>query len=218
MPSPEQRCHRKFVRFFHDGFKDETYRAWERDYKANAHAAWKERLAPAELKTLARDGRWREIASRAVAIESRTNLLFSFEKMALRDAVRGEAGARDFGEGLIAMLEARDRRASFEAFRDAVEKLPQPKSRVFTWPVVTVFPFIAQPSRHIFLKPNVTRAAALAYGFDFHYKSRPSWDTYASLLDFAKTVRRDLEEMNDPPRDMIDVQSFIWVLGSDEYA
>ena len=32
-------------------------------------------------------------ALRAVAIESRTNLLFSFEKMALRKAVRSVAGA-----------------------------------------------------------------------------------------------------------------------------
>jgi hypothetical protein len=29
------------------------------------------------------------------------------------------------------------------------------------------------------------------------------------------TVRRDLADMR--PRDMIDVQSFIWVQGSDEY-
>ena len=206
------------MRFFHDGFKDETYRAWERDYKANAHAAWNERLGLSEVKKLAREGQWREIAARAVSIESRTNLLFSFEKMALRDAVRGEAGARDFSEGLIAMLEAKDRRASFDAFREAVQRLPQPKSRVFTWPVVTVFPFIAQPSRHVFLKPNVTRAAALAYGFDFRYASRPSWDTYESLLELAATIRRDLKAIGDPPRDMIDVQSFIWVMGSDEYA
>ena len=42
------------MRFFHDGFKDETYRAWERDYKANAHAAWNERLGLSEVKKLAR--------------------------------------------------------------------------------------------------------------------------------------------------------------------
>ncbi len=217
MPSAAERCHRKFVRFFHDGFKDETYRAWERDYKANAHAAWKERLGGGQLERMVHAGQWREIASHAVAIESRTNLLFSFEKMALRDAVRGEAGARDFAEGLASMLAAKDGRASFDAFREAVQRLPQPKSRVFTWPVVTVFPFIAQPSRHIFLKPNVTRAAALAYGFDFHYASRPNGETYASLVAFADTIRHDLKAMGDAPRDMIDVQSFIWVMGSDEY-
>lgn len=33
--------------------------------------------------------------------------------------------------------------------------------------------------------------AAAEYGYDFRYRSRPNWDTYASLLEFAETVRRD---------------------------
>ena len=86
---------------------------------------------------------------------------------------------------------------------------------MLTWPVVTVFGFIAAPDRHIFLKPNVTKLAAREYGFDFQYRSRPAWDTCKSLLDFAETVRRDLRDLR--PRDMIDLQSFIWVQGSDEY-
>jgi hypothetical protein len=86
---------------------------------------------------------------------------------------------------------------------------------VLTWPLLTVFGFLAQPDRHVFLKPNVTRVAARKYGFDFAYRSRPSWDTYASLLAFAETVRRDVSDLR--PRDMIDLQSFIWVQGSDEY-
>jgi hypothetical protein len=32
----------------------------------------------------------------------------------------------------------------------------------------------------------------------------------------AQTIRRDLADLW--PGDMIDIQSFIWVLGSDEYA
>jgi hypothetical protein len=35
------------------------------------------------------------------------------------------------------------------------------------------------------------------------------------LLKFARTVRADLDDMR--PRDMIDIQSFLWVQGSDEY-
>jgi hypothetical protein len=61
----------------------------------------------------------------------------------------------------------------------------------------------------------VTRTAANAYGFPFVYRSRPSWETYASLLEFAEAVRRDTRDLK--PRDMIDLQSFIWVQGSDEY-
>ncbi|MBA2565545.1 MAG: hypothetical protein H0V09_09010 [Gemmatimonadetes bacterium] len=80
---------------------------------------------------------------------------------------------------------------------------------------MTVFGFIAQPDDHMFLKPNVTRTAANEYGFDFRYRSRSGGDTYASLLDFAGAVKRDLRDLR--PRDNIDIQSFLWVLGSDEY-
>jgi hypothetical protein len=42
-----------------------------------------------------------EIALRAVKIETKTNLLFSFEKMALRDAVKPAEGAKAFAQGLF---------------------------------------------------------------------------------------------------------------------
>ena len=57
--------------------------------------------------------------------------------------------------------------------------------------------------------------AAEAYGYPFDYAPRPSFATYASLLAFGRTVRRDLADL--APRDQIDIQSFLWVLGSDEY-
>ena len=103
----------------------------------------------------------------------------------------------------------------FDRWCETVGSLPRKQTRVLTWPLVTVFGFIAQPENHIFLKPNVTRIAAREYGFDFIYKSKPSWETYSSLFDFADTVRHDLADLE--PRDLIDIQSFIWVQGSDEY-
>jgi hypothetical protein len=80
---------------------------------------------------------------------------------------------------------------------------------------VTVFGFIAQSDRHIFFKPNVMRTAARKYGYAFQYAPRPAWERYADLLAFAGVVRKDIADMR--PRDMIDIQSFLWVLGSDEY-
>jgi hypothetical protein len=210
------RCRRKFLRFFPDGFRDETYLAWERDYKWTAHQRWEEVLNQAQWQSLMRQGSFIEAAANAVRIESRTNLLFSFEKMALRDAVKSQAGAKQFSEGLYefvhgsASLERR-----FDRWRDAVAQLPRRQTRVLTWPTLTVFGFIASPREHMFLKPNVTRIAAREYGVDFSYQSRPTFETYASLLDFAARVRRDLRDLR--PRDMIDLQSFIWVQGSDEY-
>jgi hypothetical protein len=136
--------------------------------------------------------------------------------MALRDAVKPPAGARAFAEGLFQFLYGRgsDERR-FEDWCVVVSELPRKQTRVLTWPIVTVFGFLALPDRHIFLKPNVTKIAAREYGFDFHYASRPHWKTYASLLAFANRVRDDVRDLS--PRDMIDIQSFLWVQGSDEY-
>src|SRR3954451_20072644 len=83
-----ERCRRKFLRYFPDGFRDETYLEWERNYKWAAHERWAEQLDQATHHKLIRGGEFVEAAARAVRIESRTNLLFSFEKMALRDAVK----------------------------------------------------------------------------------------------------------------------------------
>ena len=210
------RCREKFLRFFPNGFEDEKYVVWERGYKWQAHEKWNAQLNRAEYQSLLEKSEFSEIASRAVKIESPTNLIFSFEKLALRDGVRSKEGARIFAEGLYDFLYGAGKpKQKFERWAEAVSRLPKKQSRVLTHPIVTVFGFIAQPKKHIFLKPKVTQAAARAYGFDFQYRSKIFWETYASLLEFAETIRRDLADLK--PRDMIDVQSFIWVLGSDEY-
>jgi hypothetical protein len=212
-----ERCRRKFLRHFPGGFSGQKYLDWERGYKAAAHKEWQRQLGRATFRALLADKDFSEIAARAVRIESRTNLLFSFEKMAMRDAVRDPAGARGFAQGLYDFLHGPGRmEAKFTRWCAAVAALPRRQTRVLTWPLVTVFGFIAQPDRHIFLKPNVTRVAAEAYGYAFEYRSQPNWETYAGLLAFAETLQRDLADLR--PRDMIDIQSFIWVLGSDEYA
>lgn len=212
------RCRRKFLRFFPGGFQDETYLEWERDYKWETHLRWQAALNRIEFRRLLGAGQVEEIAARAIRVEqqSRHSMIFSFEKMALRDAVRMKGGARSFAEGLYQWLYGRGKlEARFNESVDTVAALPRRQTRVLTWPLVTVFGFVAQPDVHFFLKPNVTRAAAEAYGFELQYRSRPNWETYAKVLDLAARVRHDLTDLH--PRDMIDIQSFLWVQGSDEY-
>jgi hypothetical protein len=214
--TPAARARAKFRRFYPYGFDDAAYVELERSYKWRAHEQWREQLNRSEFARLLEAQRYADIAGRAVRIEARTNLLFSFEKMALRDAVSSEAGQRTFAEGLYAWLHGPGSRARrFDAWIAALAALPRRKTRVVTWPLATVFGFIAAPDQHMFLKPQVTRAAARAYGFDFQYSSAPSWPVYQQLLDFAAVVLRDMQDLR--PRDFIDAQSFIWVLGSDEY-
>jgi hypothetical protein len=209
-------CKRKFLRFFPKGFRDQTYLDWERNYKWRAHQDWQRALNCSAYRRKLSQGKFLEIGRDAIRIESRTNLLFSFEKMAIRDALKSESGARAFAEGLYALLYGTaSLQTRFNRWCEVVKALPRKQSRVFTWPLSTVFGFIAQPESHIFLKPTVMRRAAREYGFDFRYRSGPSWETYSSLLAFAHEIGQDLHDLC--PRDLIDIQSFIWVLGSDEY-
>jgi hypothetical protein len=201
---------------FPGGFRDAEYIELEREYKWRAHKQWMVNLAPDKFRALLRRRHYSTIAAHAVAIESRTNLLFSFEKMALRDSLRSVAGARLFATGLYAFLHGEgSTEARFGRWCKTVAVLPRRQTRVLTWPLVTVFGFIAVPTKHVFLKPRVTQAAAQAYGYDFRYASQPNWTTYASLLGFARQVRRDTIDLR--PRDMIDAQSFLWIQGSEEY-
>ncbi len=210
---------RTFLRVFPDGFRDELYLAWERDYKVDAHREWVAEIGgQADLRAALDEGRHRDVAAAAVRIESGRSLLFSFEKMALRDAVvRSPAGARRFAEGLYDWLHGPGgEQARFERWSEVVRSLPRRQTRVATWPVITVFGPMARPKVHLFVKPMTTKRAAEAYGFDLTYESTPGWATYSSVLELARTVRTDLADLG--PRDQIDIQSFIWVLGSDEYA
>lgn len=213
------RARRAFLRVFPGGFQDETYLAWERDYKIGAHRKWTSDIGTrTDFRTALDAGRHSELAAAIARIEGPLPLLFSFEKMALRDAVvRSDEGARAFTEGLYEWLYgAGTERLRFEHWADVVRGLPRRQTRVATWPLVTVFGFIARPKRHIFVKPLTTKRAAASYGFPLSYRSHVDWTTYRSVLDFAEAVRDDIADLE--PRDMIDVQSFLWVLGSEEYA
>lgn len=215
-PACPARCRRKFLRYFPKGFRDANYLHWERNYKWTAHEQWSAALGKDAFRALLAAERYTEIARHAVVIESRTNLLFSFEKMALRDAVRSVAGAAAFSHGLYDLLHGSGTLPTrFERWCETVGSLPRRQTRVLTWPVVTIFGFIAQPKTQFYLKPTVTKLAAEEYGYDLAYRSRPSWETYADLLSFARQVGADLADLE--PRDMIDIQSFLWVLGSSEY-
>jgi hypothetical protein len=129
-----------------------------------------------------------------VRVEQRTrhSMLFSFEKMALRDALKAPSGARTFSEGLFGYLHGGGALPErFESWVQAVEALPRRQTRVLTWPMVTVWGFLAQPDVHVFMKPNTMKTAAAEYGHDLHYRSRPNWETYESLLALGARVKRE---------------------------
>lgn len=169
-----------------------------------------------EFERLLTKAKYSEIAKRAVTIETKTNLLFSFEKMALRDAVKTYQGAKLFSIGLYKYIYGNNSlHKRFDIFAEMLSMLPRKQTRVNTWPLQSVFGFIANPKEFIFVKPRVFQAAAKEYSYDLFYESKPGWKTYQSILSYVKQIKKDIADLK--PRDMMDVQSFIWVLGSQEY-
>lgn len=141
-------------------------------------------------------------------------MFLSFETMAITDALQNQQAAHRFLSALFTVLNSPViTEAVYQPFIDTVLDLPQEtgKSNVATWPVVTLLPFIAQPDRHMFLKPTNSQSAAEALAFDLRYQSQPNWKTYESLLEMGKVYFKEIEHLG--PRDLMDVQSFLWLAG-----
>lgn len=147
---------RKFLRIFPAGFADAKYLAWERNYKWEAHRRWEETLNQRELNVVIEQRKYSEVARRAVQIESHESAV-SFEKIRYETLFLRRRVRRLFTMGLYEYLYSeRPLSDRFPQWCETVAQLPRKQTRVLTWPVVTVFGFLALPSRHMFLKPMVT--------------------------------------------------------------
>jgi len=202
----------RFIRQYPGRFEDPQYLAQERDYKWLAHQTFKESLGPDWIGELTgRDDIHGGVQRIKKAAQS-VNLLSPFELMALGDGLKDLAAAGTYLDALGALLSSgRVTEASFTQLANAVSALPaeKGKARVFTWPVVTLLPFLAAPQTFMFLKPGVTKVAAERLAFDLLYDPTPQWRTYSRLLEMSTRLMELLRPLG--ARDMIDVQSFIWV-------
>ena len=191
----------RFLRFFPQGFADAGYLRDERDYKLAAKAQL-DTVAPVEEAAQGRG-----FGPAVLAAFQHTNLLSPFEKMKLPPLLRGPSAngfvraAASFaqGEGLPAPQE--------------MSKLAQPHDCA-KWAVLTYLPFMWRPDIHMFLKPTVTQEFAARVGHPFAHTYTPDLDIaiYDSLLDLVARTEDELAALG--PRDRIDVQSFIWVVGA----
>jgi hypothetical protein len=77
---------------------------------------------------------------------------------------------------------------------------------------VTFLPFLWKPKEHVFLKPTMISTFAERVGHRFAKVYRPDLDidVYDALIDLAVDARTTLSDM--APRDMIDIQSFMWTV------
>jgi hypothetical protein len=190
----------RFLHWFADGFTSPAYLAQERDYKLRAKTEL-EKTTPVE--EAASGSGHSEAVLRAYRA---TNLLYPIEKTRMQGLLRGadgdafiQAAARfALGEGKTALR--------------TMETLLRPHDNA-KWTVVTYLAFLWRPEEHIFLKPEVTKdfAERVGHGLARSYAADLDYGIYEDLLDMAGVIRQSMADLQ--PRDMIDIQSVIWVAG-----
>ncbi|MGZ0071988.1 hypothetical protein ACT9ST_09815 [Sphingobium limneticum] len=192
---------RRYLRFFPGGLYSAANASSERGYKERA--AERLRASLSIEKALDADV---EDATALAKAGIQTNMLSPFEAARFRDTLQGETGGR-FLRGAAAFATG-----DYDAGALAMAAAVQPHGRI-SWPILTYLPFLWDYERHMFLKPTVTADFADRVGHDFHhaYSPEPNAETYRSLLDLVDTTRSAIASLQ--PRDNIDIQSFIWVVG-----
>lgn len=201
----------RFLEIFPEGFYGEKYADEERDYKLKAHNLARELLGKKDLEALLSKSSYGEICMRALRVVNATNLIFPNEKMSLKDGLATEDRKKLFSETLYQLLYGNaDLEERFMWFARALEEIGSAK-----WTTASYFIFIVFPDRYMFMKPTVTQSAAEVSAFEINYRPKLNWLTYKSVLAFSDYLKSELSELK--PRDMIDVQSFMWCIAPGKY-
>lgn len=200
----------RFLEQYPLGFRGDRFVKEERDYKVRAHQLAQETLSKGELARLLSTDGFAEICRRVLQVSNAANLIFPHEKMSLRDGLKSPASQDAFVKSLFDLLYGEDDLSlRFERHVDILEGIGAAK-----WTIATYFLFIVYPEQYMFLKPAVTQNAADISGFEINYRPGLNWHTYKSVLSFANYLKAELVEL--APRDMIDVQSFMWCIGPEK--
>jgi hypothetical protein len=207
-----------FQREFPLGFEDPAYIGdrvnGERWYKYRHHLLYVELFGDGVGEDLLRKDDLAELVRRAYRLYS-INLLHTQEQIRIREALLNQDTARVLFNRLFELIGGTGvERAKIEAYFDAVQGLESLNGkRVATWPIATILPFLADPKRFMFLKPELTKQAAERLAFDLLYDSAPNWSTYSRLLTMSRLVLERLRPLG--AQDWLDVQSFMWVISED---
>lgn len=191
---------KRFLQHFAGGFSSNDFVERERGYKLQAKAKL-DTMLPLH-QAINGSG----LGLPALAAFQATNLLSVFEKAKLAPLLKGSHG------DAFVRAAARFALGYHSPGLAMMERIARPYDCA-KWTVISYLPFLWRPEEHMFLKPQVTLDYATRVGHRFtrDYATELDPDIYASLLDLAAETNMQLQDLQ--PRDNIDIQSFIWIVG-----
>jgi hypothetical protein len=204
----------KFIGKFNNGFPDAWYRSTHRDQRMSQHQTFTARLQPERLRALAEsDPRAAgDMIVQVLETASRPLLNATTELPRLRMAFADVKNLPGYLNALADLLEApKPDEKTFEAYVAAVGRFGSTaKDSPVTWPLVTAIPYLAQPDRHLFVRPTTTQRAASLLGFELKFNRKPNWQTYERVLGMGNNLLEFIKPRSG--EDMFDVQAFVMAI------
>ncbi|HEU5088414.1 MAG TPA: EVE domain-containing protein, partial [Roseiflexaceae bacterium] len=132
---------------------------------------------------------------------SENNLLNAWDRLPLENAPNEE-----LVRSLFDLLYGDD--PFDERFARWIELLSRDKPNC--WPAATFFLMLLEPERHMFVKPGPFRTLQIRLRPELSWTTRPTAEAYQAILDMSRDLFEHLQPLG--ARDMIDVQSFVWII------
>lgn len=216
---------RTFLRMFDAGIDDPAFYAQEFAYKRHATERFVNGFLPhARAWIAAGDGKaiadaLDKVWGKHLPSKERLNLLYHMgEAPAYFEALHaGGPATVAYAQALLDVLGS-GTDAAFERFSTTLSSLPMREggTDIAKWPTLTWLLFIADPKRHIVVRPSIIQAFASAYPRELNFRPQLNALTYRCVQEFGESFRRVLEasEVNRSGReiDLMDVQSFMWAV------
>jgi hypothetical protein len=208
----------EFLKTFPKGFADPAYvgdgtgkRERASRWRA-ANAEWTQAFGGGQGERLVADGELREVIRRALRVGGHvTSVPGMIDQDVLAEALEPGDVVAAFFDALFGLLSvpspARPRFEKLFTSSDALGVEPD-----LAWPMATLFPFVADPTRHVLLLPKSACAAAARLGCDLRYKPAPNWATYGALRGFSEQLLEELKVQG--ARDLIDIEGFLHAVGT----
>jgi len=199
-----------FLEAYPDGFSGDKYISREREYKDEGHILAIELLNQESFNELLEANNYDEIVIRALKVVNKFKLFVPNEKMSLKDGlVEAEAKER-FSLSLYNLLYSTDDlEMRFKGWISTLQAIGADK-----WTTATYFLFVIFPDKYMFIKPTVTQAVADICAFNIAFKPSLNWKTYSKVLELSSYLKKEIQALE--PKDMIDVQSFMWCINQKE--
>ena len=202
----------RFLELFPGGFYGPRLVEEERNYKDRLNGLCVSLLGQTELQRLIADGAYGTVVDSAVQFigDGELNLPHHIEKMAFTGGVR-KLDARTFSESLQHWMHSDEPTAS----RLAPIARELASIGADKWPILTAFTFFSSPERSVYIKPENLKYAAEVCRFEINYRPGLNALTLDSVSGFYRYLEQKLADLK--PRDMMDVQSFIWCIDPKNY-